>query len=126
MIGASIWDSDNRWITIHGTNTLVVRDCVGYRSAGPWFFHRGRDGGREHSGSKPGGSGIRGKAAARPGFSHGPQRGAGFWWANSGNAFMGNVAVECDEYGFRFDAPEAPGVELVAAGPRPRRPATQG
>ena len=39
--------------------------------------------------------------------------GAGFWWANSRNAFTGNVAVECDEYGFRFDAPEAPGVELV-------------
>ena len=38
VIGASIWDSDNRWITIHGTNTLVVRDCVGYRSIGHGFF----------------------------------------------------------------------------------------
>ena len=38
VIGASIWDSDNRWITIHGTNTLVVRDCVGYRSKGHGFF----------------------------------------------------------------------------------------
>jgi hypothetical protein len=32
VIGASIWDSANRWITIHGTNDLVVRDCVGYGS----------------------------------------------------------------------------------------------
>ena len=38
VIGASIWDSGNRWLTIHGTNYLVVRDCVGYRSIGHGFF----------------------------------------------------------------------------------------
>ena len=38
VIGASIWDSDNRWLTIHGTNYLVVRDCVGYQSVGHGFF----------------------------------------------------------------------------------------
>ena len=38
VIGASIWDSGNRWVTIHGTNYLVVRDCVGYRSIGHGFF----------------------------------------------------------------------------------------
>src|SRR5262249_47164726 len=31
VIGASVWDSDNRWVTIHGTNYLVVRDCIGYK-----------------------------------------------------------------------------------------------
>src|SRR5439155_23988494 len=25
VVGASVWDSDNRWITIHGTNHLLVR-----------------------------------------------------------------------------------------------------
>ncbi len=30
-------------------------------------------------------------------------RGAGFWWANSQNSFTRNVAVECAEYGYRFD-----------------------
>ena len=30
--------------------------------------------------------------------------GAGFWWANSRNTFTRNVAVECDRYGFRFEA----------------------
>jgi len=34
VIGASIWDSGNRWLTIHGTNYLVVRDCVGFQSIG--------------------------------------------------------------------------------------------
>ena len=38
VIGASIWDSGNRWVTIHGTNYLVVRDCVGYQSMGHGFF----------------------------------------------------------------------------------------
>ncbi len=38
VIGASIWDSKNRWITIHGTSDLVVRDCVGYKSVGHGFF----------------------------------------------------------------------------------------
>jgi hypothetical protein len=38
VIGASIWDSGNRWLTIHGTNYLVVRDCVGYQSLGQGFF----------------------------------------------------------------------------------------
>src|SRR5204862_3927555 len=38
VIGASIWDSGNRWLTIHGTNYLVVRDCVGYQSLGHGYF----------------------------------------------------------------------------------------
>src|SRR5262249_13543131 len=37
VLGASIWDSGNRWLTIHGTNYLVVRDCVGYQSVGHGF-----------------------------------------------------------------------------------------
>ena len=36
--GASIWDSGNRWLTVHGTNYLIVRDCVGYRSRGHGFY----------------------------------------------------------------------------------------
>ena len=34
VVGASIWDSANRWITLHGTNDIVARDCVGYGSGG--------------------------------------------------------------------------------------------
>ena len=39
--------------------------------------------------------------------------GAGFWWANSRNAFVRNVAVECDQYGFRYEAPATPGFDGV-------------
>jgi hypothetical protein len=38
VIGASIWDSGDRWITVHGTDYLVVRDCVGSDSIGHGFF----------------------------------------------------------------------------------------
>jgi hypothetical protein len=38
VIGASIWDSDNRWITVHGTEYLVVRDLVAYQALGHGLF----------------------------------------------------------------------------------------
>lgn len=105
VVGASIWDSGNRWITIHGTNRLVVRDCVGYRSVGHGFF---LEDGTEVDNILDGnlavqaceGSPLPGQALA---FDR--NEGAGFWWANSRNAFVRNVAVECDAYGFRFEAP---------------------
>jgi hypothetical protein len=105
VIGASIWDSDNRWLTIHGTNYLVVRDCVGYRSTGHGFFfedgtevynvldrnlavqaHRGRP------------------LVPRQALPFDQNEGAGFWWANSLNTFTRNVACENGRYGFRFEA----------------------
>ena len=38
ILGASIVDSHNRWVTIHGTEYLVVRDCVGFKSVGHGYF----------------------------------------------------------------------------------------
>jgi hypothetical protein len=38
VLGAAIVDSHNRWVTIHGTEYLVVRDCVGYQSIGHGYF----------------------------------------------------------------------------------------
>ena len=113
VIGASIWDSGNRWITIHGTNSLVVRDCVGYRSIGHGFF---LEDGTEVENILDRNLAIgagRGKPLAGQVFPLDRNDGAGFWWANSHNAFTRNVAVECDRYGYRFDAPEGPGSELV-------------
>jgi hypothetical protein len=104
VIGASVWDSANRWLAIHGTNYLVVRDNVGYRSKGHGFFLE--DGTEVYNvldrnlavGARP----------ARPlpkqalAFDH--NDGAGFWWANSRNTFTRNVAVENGLYGFRYEA----------------------
>ena len=105
VVGASIWDSGNRWITIHGTNRLVIRDCVGYRSVGHGFF---LEDGTEVDNIFDGNLAVQAtESAPLPGqiLPYDRNEGAGFWWANSRNAFARNVAVECDAYGFRFEAP---------------------
>ena len=111
VVGASIWDSGNRWLTIHGTNSLVVRDCVGYRSVGHGFF---LEDGTEVENILDGNlavQAIEGSPLQGQVFSFDRNEGAGFWWANSFNAFMRNVAVECDQYGFRYEAPLAAGFD---------------
>jgi hypothetical protein len=113
VIGASIWDSANRWITIHGTNTLVVRDCVGYRSVGHGFFLEDGTEVENLLDRNLAIGAMRGEPLPGQVFPEDRNDGAGFWWANSHNAFTRNVAAECDQYGYRFDAPEAPGTELV-------------
>jgi hypothetical protein len=104
VVGASVWDSDNRWLTIHGTNYLVVRDCVGYRSKGHGYFFE--DGTEVYN--------VLDRNLAVQAFTAKPlpkqaipfdkNDGAGFWWANSLNTFTRNVACECDEYGYFFQA----------------------
>lgn len=119
VIGASIWDSGNRWITIHGTDYLVVRDCVGYQSVGHGFFLE--DGTEvfnvlDHNLAVQAAGGKPLPKQVLP-FDH--NDGAGFWWANSLNTFTRNVAAECDEYGYRFDATATPDFSLVLNVPQP-------
>ena len=111
VIGASIWDSGNRWITIHGTNGLLVRDCVGYRSIGHGFF---LEDGTEVDNILDGNLAVQacqGAPLPDQALAFDRNEGAGFWWANSRNAFMRNVAVECDQYGFRYEAPAMAGFD---------------
>jgi hypothetical protein len=104
VIGASIWDSDNRWLTIHGTSYLVVRDCVGYRSKGHGFY---LEDGTETFNVLDRNLAVH-AFIARPlpkqALPFDRNDGAGFWWANSLNTFTRNVAAECDEYGYFFQA----------------------
>lgn len=104
VIGASIWDSANRWLTIHGTNYLVVRDCVGYRSVGHGFFLE--DGTEVYNvlDRNLAVQALRGKRLPKQALPFDQNDGAGFWWANSLNTFTGNVACENHRYGYRFEA----------------------
>lgn len=115
VIGASIWDSANRWITIHGTNTLLVRDSVGYKSTGHGFFLEDGSEVENILDRNLAVQSCEGKPLPKQVFPTDANEGAGFWWANSRNAFTRNVAVECDGYGYRFDAPEASAANLSAA-----------
>lgn len=104
VVGTSIWDSHNRWLTIHGTNYLVVRDNVGYQSVGHGFF---LEDGTEVFNILDRNLAVQafhGKKLPKQVLPFDPNEGAGFWWANSLNTFTRNVTCENDRYGYRFEA----------------------
>jgi hypothetical protein len=113
VLGASIWDSHNRWLTIHGTNYLVVRDCVGYKSVGHGFF---LEDGTEVFNVLDRNLAVgarRGKPLPKQILPFDRNDGAGFWWTNSLNTFTRNVAAENDQYGFRYEATPSSRLQLV-------------
>ena len=108
VLGASIWDSHNRWVTIHGTDHLLVRDCVGYQSHGHGYFLEDateqwnvldRNLAVQAFGSIP---------LPKQVLSFDPNDGAGFWWANGRNSLTRNVACENDRYGFHYQIAKTP------------------
>jgi hypothetical protein len=125
VVGASVWDSKNRWLTIHGTDYLVVRDCVGYRSVGHGFFLE--DGTEAYNvlDRNLAVQALRGKPLPKQALPFDRNEGAGFWWANSLNAFMRNVACENGRYGYRFEATRSSAFDLTLSVRQPdgtRRP----
>jgi hypothetical protein len=104
VVGASVWDSGNRWITIHGTNYLVVRDCVGFKSIGHGYFLE--DGTEVYNvlDRNLAVQAKRGEALPKQVLPFDRNDGAGFWWANSLNTFTRNVSCENGRYGYRFEA----------------------
>ncbi|HEV8377710.1 MAG TPA: G8 domain-containing protein [Tepidisphaeraceae bacterium] len=102
-IGLSIWDSHNRFMAIHGTDYLLIRDCVGYQSVGHGFFLE--DGTEQYNilDRNLAVQAYRGKRLKQQALPFDANEGAGFWWANGRNTFTRNVACENDEYGYRFE-----------------------
>ena len=113
VIGASIWDSGNRWLTIHGTNYLVVRDCVGYQSVGHGFYLE--DGTEVYNvlDRNLAVQAFQAKPLPKQALPFDQNEGAGFWWANSFNTFTRNVSCENDRYGFRFEATQTSALKLT-------------
>ncbi len=111
-VGLSVWDSDNRWLTIHGTNYLVVRDVVGYKSVGHGFFLE--DGTEVYNvlDRNLAVGAVAGKKLPKQALPFDQNEGAGFWWTCSLNTFTRNVAAECDRYGFRYEATPGSGHRL--------------
>lgn len=113
VIGASIWDSHNRWLTIHGTNYLVVRDCVGYQSVGHGFYLE--DGTEVYNvlDRNLAVQSMQGKKLPKQVLPFDQNEGSGFWWANSFNTFTRNVACENNRYGYRFEATETSALKMT-------------
>jgi hypothetical protein len=113
VVGCSIWDSHNRWLTIHGTDYLVARDNVGYKSIGHGFF---LEDGTEVCNVLDRNLAIaatRGKRLPKQVLPFDANDGAGFWWTCSLNTFTRNVAAECGQYGFRFEATPTSALKLI-------------
>jgi len=104
VVGAAIVDSHNRWITVHGTNYLLIRDCVGYRSVGHGFFME--DGSEVYNvlDRNLGVQAFLGKRLPKQVLPFDPNDGAAYWWSNGRNTLVRNVACENDRYGFRYDS----------------------
>jgi len=113
VLGASIWDSHNRWITIHGTDYLLVRDCVGYQSVGHGFFLEDATEQYNVLDRNLAVQAYRGKRLPKQVLPFDPNDGAGFWWANGRNTLTRNVACENDEYGYRFEISKASNFDPV-------------
>ncbi|WP_165247442.1 G8 domain-containing protein [Paludisphaera soli] len=103
VVGASFWDSKNRWITLHGASYLVIRDCVGYKSVGHGFFLEDGTETRNILDGNLAVMALRGKPLPQQVLPFDRNLGSGFWWSNSLNSFTNNSAVECDQDGFRFE-----------------------
>lgn len=103
VIGASVWDSHNRFVTIHATNYMVVRDCVGYKSLGHGFFMENAH--EVYNFLDRNLSVLTFDTDELPdqALAYDDNDGAGFWWANGRNAFLNNVAVETDRYGYQYE-----------------------
>lgn len=103
VVGAAIVDSHNRWVTIHGTHYLLVRDCVGFKSVGHGYFLEDATETYNLVDRNLGVQAARGKRLPKQVLTFDPNDGAAFWWSNGRNSLVRNVACENEEYGFRYD-----------------------
>jgi len=97
VIGNSITYSDNRWITIHDSNGILVRDNVGYISQGHGFF---LEDGTEFDNVFENNIGIITKKELLT-----DSQSSVFWTMNPMNIYRDNVAVNAHYWGFFFDIP---------------------
>ena len=104
VVGVAIVDSHNRWVTVHNTQYMVVRDCVGYGSVGHGFFLE--DGTEVYNvlDRNLGVQSYNGKRLPDQALPFDPNDGGAFWWANGRNTFTRNTACENHRYGFRYDS----------------------
>lgn len=116
IVGASFHHSKNRWLTVHGTNYLVVRDCVGYESIGHGFFLE--DGTEVYNVFDRNLATMvrQGEPLPKQLLPFDNNAGAGFWWANSLNTWTRNVACNNFRYDYRFEATPKAGVAVTFKG----------
>jgi hypothetical protein len=101
IVGNAIVNSDNRWIVIHGSNGVLVKNNVGYKSIGHGYF---LEDGSEIENVFDNNIGIFIKRGGNLTESDG--RASVFWAENPYNSFSNNVAVGGYYYGYYFVIPD--------------------
>ncbi len=98
VIGNSITHSDNRWITIHDSNGIIVKNNVGYVSQGHGFF---LEDGTEFDNVFEKNIGI----ITKKELIRSDEGSSIFWTMNPLNVYRNNVAVSAPYWGFLFAIP---------------------
>jgi len=99
VIGNSITNSKNRWITIHDSNGIQVKNNVGYKAVGHGFF---LEDGNEFENIFEKNIGIITTKGKLIKSDSGP---AIFWTQNPMNIYRENVAVDGQYWGIIFNIP---------------------
>lgn len=99
VVGNAIVNSDNRWITIHDSNGIIVKDNVGYKSIGHGFFF---EDGTEFDNVFENNIGI---YTIRGDLINSDGAASVFWTQNPKNVFRNNIAISGFYYGFYFQIP---------------------
>jgi len=99
VIGNSITNSENRWITIHDSNGILVKNNVGYKAVGHGFF---LEDGNEFDNVFEKNIGIITSAGE---LIESDSSTSIFWTMNPMNVYRGNVAVDGKYWGFIFHMP---------------------
>ncbi len=99
--GVSVWDSHNRFITIHNTDGITVENSVGYKSLGHGFFIEDAT---EENNTLVNNIAI----LTLPGMIRPDDGGAaGFWVQNPRNNLTWNIAVSSAGSGFDLSIPDS-------------------
>jgi len=99
VVGNSIINSDNRWVTIHDSNGILVKNNVGHKSIGHGFF---LESGSEFDNVFDGNIGIQ---TLSGNLISSDRQASVFWSMNPSNSYKNNVAVNGLYYGFHFSIP---------------------
>lgn len=116
---SSIWRSNNRCVTVHGTDHVEVADNVCYDHLGHGYF---LEDGAETGNRLVGNLGVLGRrpdGAAR--LLPSDERPATFWVTNPDNHLEGNVAAGSQGIGFWYALPERPTGPSAGEPDLPRR-----
>jgi len=99
VIGNAITNSENRWITIHDSNGILVKNNVGYKAVGHGFF---LEDGNEFDNVFEKNIGI---ITSSGELIESDRATSIFWTMNPMNVYRGNVAVDGKYWGFIFHMP---------------------